>query len=134
MKDKFIRFMQGRYGAYGTDRLTKFLLIVTLILIVLTSFGPMRTLSILPIILLIYSYFRLFSRNIPKRYHENEVYMRYRAKFIGFFKNFRYNLSQRRTYHIYRCPKCSQKIRIPRGKGKIMVHCPKCSNDFIKHS
>ena len=134
MKDKFIRFMQGRYGAYGTDRLTKFLLIVTLILIVLTSFGPMRTLSILPIILLIYSYFRLFSRNIPKRYPENEVYMRYRAKFIGFFKNFRYNLSQRRTYHIYRCPKCSQKIRIPRGKGKIMVHCPKCGNDFIKHS
>ena len=134
MKDKFIRFMQGRYGAYGTDRLTKFLLIVTLILIVLTSFGPMRTLSILPIILLIYSYFRLFSRNIPKRYHENEVYMRYRATFIGFFKNFRYNLSQRRTYHIYRCPKCSQKIRIPRGKGKIMVHCPKCGNDFIKHS
>jgi len=46
MKDRFIRFMQGRYGAYGTDRLTKFLLIITLILIVLTSFGPMRTLSI----------------------------------------------------------------------------------------
>ena len=134
MKDKFIRFMQGRYGAYGTDRLTKFLLVVTLILIVLTSFGPMRTLSILPIILLFYSYFRLFSKNIPKRYHENEVYMKYRTKFIGFFKNFRYNLSQRRIYHIYRCPKCSQKIRIPRGKGKIMVLCPKCGNDFVKHS
>ena len=134
LRDRFIRFMQGRYGAYGTDAFTKFLLILTLVLIVATSFGPLRNLSILPFIILIYCYFRLFSKNVPKRYHENQVYMEYQNRFTGFFKNFKYNASQRKIYHVYKCPKCGQKIRIPRGKGKIIVRCPKCSTEFEKRS
>lgn len=134
MKDKFIRFMQGRYATYGTDSLSKFLLVLTFILLIATSFGPLRVLSFLPFALLIFCYFRLFSRNIPKRYHENEVFTQFTARIKAFFHNMKYNASQNKMYHIYKCPNCGQKIRVPRGKGKIAVRCPKCSTEFIKHS
>ena len=36
--------------------------------------------------------------------------------------------------HLYRCPSCGQKVRVPRGKGRISIHCPKCQRDFIKRT
>ena len=41
---------------------------------------------------------------------------------------------QRKDYHYYRCPKCGQQLRVPRGRGKISITCPKCGNQFIKKS
>lgn len=135
MREKLIRFMQGRYGAYGADRLTRFLLIVWLVLFVVLSFVRIPALRLLPFAILVYMYFRLMSRNIPARYKENETYLRMTAAVRT-----RLNGLRRRqvtgdgAYHIYTCPNCAQKIRIPRGKGRIMVHCPRCSNEFLKVS
>ena len=39
-----------------------------------------------------------------------------------------------RTYRYLICPQCSQRLRVPRGKGKIRVTCIKCRNQFIAKS
>ena len=82
----------------------------------------------------IYCYFRIFSRNVQKRYAENQAYLMKTYKIRNWFQNQKNIWQQRKVYHIYTCPSCKQKIRIPKGKGKIEVRCPKCGTTFIKKS
>lgn len=82
----------------------------------------------------VYSYFRMFSRNVYKRAAENQKWLNKTYKIRAWFSRQKTSVSQRKVYHIYKCPSCRQKIRIPKGKGKIEVRCPKCSTTFIKNS
>lgn len=132
MKEKMYRFMQGRYG---NDGLNRFLLIVIFVCFILSLFsGRVGIFHIIGTASLIYLYFRMLSKNIYKRRAENAVYLKYEYKVKQFFATFKRDMKQRKTHHIYRCPSCRQKIRIPRGKGKIEIRCPKCSTTFIKKS
>lgn len=131
MKEKFIRFMQGRYGA---DQLGRFLLGAAIVFLVLSLFMRGSIWYTLALVLMIYSYFRMFSRNIPKRYAENQKYLALTARFRNGYQKKKRELQQLKTHHIYKCPGCGQKIRIPRGKGKIVVRCPKCRTEFEKKS
>ena len=67
MRDKFQRFMQGRYGA---DELCRFLTALGLILIVVNLFVRSGILSYVVLAILIYCYYRMFSRNYSRRYAE----------------------------------------------------------------
>ena len=135
MREKWVRFMQGRYGAYGADRLTRFLLIAWLVLFVALSFIRIVAVRLLPVLVLVYMYYRLMSRNIPARYKENETYLRLTAALRTRLNGMRRGKIQgQNAFHVYDCPNCAQKIRIPSGKGRIMVHCPRCSNEFLKVS
>lgn len=134
MRERIVRFMQGRYGAYGTDRFTRFLLIVWLVVYVLTAFTRFRYDDAVSLFLFAYICFRLLSRDIPRRYRENEAYARIETRFFGRVRQIGTDMQSRRSYHIYRCPQCSQKIRIPRGHGNIVVTCPKCRAEFAKRS
>ncbi len=131
MREKLIRFMQGRYGM---DQLSKFTTGASLFLLVLTLIFPNSILYLLAILLLVYSYFRMFSKNHTKRYKENQWFLKYYNPFHYLFKNEVSVMRQRKTHHIYNCPSCKQKIRIPKGKGKIQIRCPKCGMEFIKKS
>ena len=82
----------------------------------------------------IWSYFRIFSKNIPKWYAENQKYLAMTMKLRQNFEKKKSELKQRRIYHIYKCPGCGQKMRIPKGKGRIEVRCPKCGTIFEKKS
>lgn len=130
MKEKLYRFMLGRYG---NDGLNRFLMIAALVCLFVSFFG-FRFFYLLALLLLAAVYFRMFSKNSVKRRKENAVYMQYEYKVKQFFFRQTQNLRQRKTHHIYKCPSCGQKIRIPRGKGKIEIRCPKCSRTFIKRS
>lgn len=131
MKEKFIRFMSGRYGV---DQFSKFLLFLAVIFIFLSFFVGREKVYPVSLLLIVYTYFRMFSKNYSKRYKENQFYLKYYNRFTGFFKTKINIQKQRKTHHIYSCPSCKQKIRIPRGKGKIAITCPKCRMEFVKKS
>lgn len=135
MKEKFIRFMQGRYGV---DDLSKFTMGAAFVCVLLAIFAGRSNvgalLDTLGLAAIIYTYFRIFSRNIQKRYEENQWFLARTAKLRLRFQKEKSLMAERRTNHIYTCPGCGQKIRIPKGKGKIEIDCPKCHTKFVKRS
>lgn len=131
MREKLQRFMMGRYGV---DALNRFLFTLVLILWVLDMFIDTRILYSWAILLAVYAYFRMFSRNIQKRYSENVKFLQIKGKILSKLRFKKSDIEQQKTHHIYKCPTCKQKIRIPRGKGRICITCPKCKTEFTKTS
>lgn len=131
LKIKLQQFMTGRYGS---DQLSRFMLGVILIIMLVSMFLRSGVLNFIIMALLAVCYIRMFSKNHQKRYAENQKFLNVKYKITGRFGNLRRDISQRKTHHIYHCPSCGQKIRIPRGKGKICVTCPKCRTEFTKRS
>lgn len=121
-------------GRYGVDQFARFLNILIIVLLVVSMLTRIGMIYLLALVLLVYSYYRIFSRNHARRYAENMKYLQKTAKLRGFFQTQKRDAGMRKTHHIYRCPNCKQKIRIPRGKGRIAVRCPKCGTEFIKKS
>ena len=70
--------------------------------------------------MMFWAIFRSLSRNTYKRYQENR-------KFLQFF-----NRLKDRQNRYFDCPKCRQVVRVPRGKGKIAITCPRCKEKFVK--
>lgn len=130
-REKFARFM---YGRYGMDQLSRFTSYVSLILLVITLFNNNIVLYTIAVAGLIYTYFRIFSRNISRRHAENERYLKVYYRIRGKFNTFKARMQDRKTHKIFKCPSCSQKIRVPKNKGKISIKCPKCRIEFIRRT
>ena len=128
-KDKMARFM---YGRYGMDQLSRNLSLICLVLLIVTMFVRNNVIYMIALVGIVYTYFRVFSRNISRRSEENEKYLRFHYKVVGKLNKIKLRITDSKTHRIFRCPSCSQKIRVPRGKGKISIKCPKCRIEFIK--
>lgn len=152
----FANLMRGRYG---NDNLNRFLLIVSLILIIADMFVRRRLLYMLAVLILIYVYCRMFSRNINARYRENQKFLQFTAKFRrsgagrgntsygGAYGGGQYGNAagsgsagwsrkakpvKDKNHKIFKCPVCGEKLRVPKGAGKISITCPHCGEKFIK--
>lgn len=130
-KNKMMQFMQGRYGA---DQMGQMLSAVSMVFLIISLFSRNQAWFLLAVIGIVYNYFRMFSKNISKRYAENQKYLKMTAGIRRKLASWKSQLAQRKIYHIYRCPGCKQKIRVPRGRGKIEIRCPKCNTRFVKKS
>ena len=128
-KAKLTAFM---YGRYGVDEFGRFLMGVALVLLIITIFIRIPILYYFALAVLVYAYFRILSKNRSKRYEENRAYANLRYKFVCRKQTFVNRMKDSKTHRIFKCPNCSQKIRVPRGKGKICIKCPKCRIEFIK--
>ena len=121
--DALRRFMAGRYGS---DQLGRWLLGLAVVLILLGMIGNrtgstvLAGLSLLAYVPLIWSIFRMYSRNIEARRRENAALQRFLTRLRD------------RDHRYYHCPKCRQTVRVPRGRGRINIRCPKCVEQFIK--
>lgn len=114
------RFMTGRYGM---DRLNSVILWFSVALVLIAMFLPEKLRLILTLIaylLMGIAIFRILSRNTYRRYRENRRFM----MFMDQLKD--------RDHRYYTCPRCRQPVRVPKGKGKISITCPKCKEKFIK--
>ena len=128
-KDKMARFM---YGRYGMDQLSRNLSLICLVLLIVTMFVRNNVIYMIALVGIVYTYFRVFSRNISRRSEENQKYLKFHYKVVGKLNKIKFRITDSKTHRIFRCPSCSQKIRVPRGKGKISIKCPKCRIEFIK--
>ncbi len=128
MREKIMRFMQGRYG---NDRLGQAMLMAALACVVLSLFR-IPLISTIGLAILVLTYYRMFSRQIAKRAAENQKYMQLEWKVRAKLQKKKQSLAQRRTHRIYKCPNCKQKIRVPRNRGRIAISCRKCGTEFIR--
>ncbi len=119
------------YGRNRVDQLNIFLLVAALVLsvlsLILSRFGPVCAIIGLVVnlgsyVLLFWYIFRFLSRNLEQRALENRRLLTWKSRITD------------RTNRYYRCPNCKQTVRVPRGRGKICIKCPKCSEKFIRKS
>ncbi len=125
------RFM---YGRYGVDQFTRGLIIISVILTLLSSITRFLPLYVLAYIPLVYALFRTFSRDIQRRSQENIRYYNFVSSLKKRLINLKLTLIGTKTHKYYLCPQCKQTIRVPRGKGKIAISCPKCRREFVKRT
>lgn len=131
MRERMQRFMTGRYGA---DQLSKLYLILAMVCLLLSLFTRWGIFCIIGAVLLVYTYYRMFSRNISKMYAQNQRFLNLRYRATAKWNNRKKERAQRQIYRFYSCPGCKQRVRVPRGKGRIQITCPKCRTEFVKKS
>ncbi|MEG0327966.1 MAG: hypothetical protein RR565_07320 [Erysipelothrix sp.] len=131
MKQKLTEFMRGRYGV---DMLNKFLMNLTIAMAIIATVVSLMTgnqyLFILWLIPLVLSYYRMLSRNINRRYQENQKYLLIYNKVRNKLRAIKNRIVDFPKYKYLKCPNCGATMRVPRRKGKITVTCPKCSHRF----
>lgn len=117
------RFMEGRYGS---DKLNSYILGIALVVVLLAALIRVPLLNLIlhavAYALMFWSIFRSLSRNTYKRYEENRRFLR----LLDQLKD--------RDHRYYSCPKCRQTVRVPKGKGKIAITCPRCREKFVRKS
>ena len=134
MKQKLARFMVGRNG---NDQLNLFLFGVDAVLLITATLirgNVGRGLYIAWLVLLGLIYFRMFSRNLPRRQEENGKYLRAQYRLAAALKIRKEKWVQRKDYKFFTCPSCKTTLRVPRGHGKIKIVCRKCGNSFTGKS
>ncbi|MCD8053380.1 MAG: hypothetical protein LUF00_04940 [Lachnospiraceae bacterium] len=131
MREKMRQFMSGRYGA---DQLGRFLMGAAVVTLIIYMISRVSLFYLLALACLIWYYYRAMSRNCSKRYEENLRYLQIQNRVMGRFRLMKTHLQQRKTYRFYKCPSCKQKVRVPKGRGKISITCPKCHAEFIRKS
>ena len=82
--------------------------------------------------LLLLAIFRMFSKDRYRRAHENQVYLEKTQKVRRAATEWVNRVKNSRKYHYYTCPKCKQRLRVPRGVGNITITCKQCGTKFDK--
>lgn len=131
---KFQRFM---YGRYGIDQLYRGLLYIYLGLIIIAvilgktiNMKIYTGISIAGFALIIFAFYRVFSKNIAKRRAENAKWLVFENGIKKNFRLIRDRFKFRKTHIFRKCPNCKTVLRLKKVKGKHNVKCPNCKHDF----
>lgn len=134
MKEKLRRFLQGRNGSDGYSVFLSWaamaILLLSLLLSSVWSGIPSNVLYIIAMFCVIYSTFRIFSKDITKRQAENVKYFAVLNRIKGKRNYCKQWISDRKSYRYFTCPTCKAKMRVPKGKGKVQITCKNCGTRF----
>lgn len=125
------KFMIGRYGS---DQLSVGLLFLWMALSILSMYVRSQVLEVIKMIIPFIALFRMFSRNIQKRYQENLKFLRYWNPVRNKANSIIQRIKGSKHYRYFKCSNCKQTLRVPKGKGKVAITCPKCKTKMIKRS
>ena len=126
-RERIARFM---YGRCGYDELSRALWIACLVLVIANLFLELAAIAIIETALMIYTIYRMMSKNLVARNKENAAYLKIKRKFDGFFKMMKNRYRDRKTHVYHKCPSCKNTLRLPKVKGEHTVNCPCCHNRF----
>lgn len=129
MTMKIQQFMVGRYGS---DRFSLFLSIVGMLFTFLGNFRTLRALYFVGLAIIVYGLYRSFSKNFEARRKELNWYMRMSEKPRAEMKLMMNKIRDRKTHKYFKCKNCKTVLRVPKGRGKIEITCPKCRMKTIK--
>lgn len=137
MMAKFQQFMVGRYG---NDQFSLFLSITGLVLSVISNFFRYSqklywvgtVLYFIGALMILYSVFRSFSKNFEARRKELNWYLVWSEKPKQQIKLLINKIRDRKTHKYFTCKSCKTVMRVPKGRGKIEITCPKCRMKVIK--
>lgn len=121
------------YGRYGGDQLSWFLLAVYVLLSLLSGLPYLGILSWAALAVLVWSFYRMFSRQYDRRRAENARFLSLAGPAIRWVK-MRRTILRDREHRYFRCPNCGQYLRVPRGKGRITINCRSCGVSFEEKS
>lgn len=124
------RFM---YGRYGSDQLNGVLLIAYLVLLLLSGLPGLGLLETVSFVLMVWALFRMLSRNCAARRAENAKFLKLVGPVMRWYR-LRRTILRDKEHRYFKCPKCGQQLRVPKGKGKITVHCRGCGASFQEKS
>lgn len=128
--DAWQKAMEWARGRNGADELSGACTTLAVILVVIDLFARSTWLSVVALVLLAYSFFRITSKDITARGRENSQALRVAGPVLSFLSNPAAMLRETRSYVHLQCLSCGQRVRIPRGKGKVRITCPKCHARF----
>ena len=101
------------------DELARMQSWLVLILLLVGMFTRIGLFSFVALILVIYMYFRVFSRNTSKRYEENQKYLNFRYNRTVSWNRFKKRMGQARDYRFFKCPMCKQEVRVPKDRDYL---------------
>ncbi len=126
MRTRLNMFMLGRNGVdFLNKHLFRIAAVIAGVNLLLSGW-----VGILPPVMAGYALFRTLSRNLTVRQMEDltarKTYDRAKEKISGAPQR----AKQSRDYRFFSCPGCGSYLRVPRGKGRIHVTCPRCGHRF----
>ena len=132
MRDKFLKFMYGRYGVDEFGKCLLFAAVIVSVLSMLLIRIPLVStlLSFFSIALMIYVIRRAFSRNINRRVMENHRFLGKTERIRTYVRFLRTRYNDRKVYRYVKCPNCKNYSRVPKGKGRIKITCRVCKKQF----
>ena len=123
-------FRQFMVGRRGPDALAAAAVTLALVLSLVNMFAKASWISLVGGALVVYAVWRMLSRDVATRAREDDAFMRRIAPLRRFASNPKAAVAEARQYRHATCPSCGQGVRVPRGKGKLRVTCPRCGTRF----
>lgn len=124
----------------GLDELSNFIMLIGFVFVVVALFTQNAIFTGVGALFVVMAYLRIFSKKVDKRRKENSFYMKYMGNVVNFIRLIKLKIKMAirsmkdKEYVYFVCGTCKQVIRLPKGKNKVSVRCPKCGTTYVKRT